>query len=90
MNRIHLATGDPRSPARMPLAVKNSTLGGGFSKKHEGAVPEQPRSPMKAIPAKCVDCSGGSLVEVRECAATGCSLWPLRMGTNPNKRRAAR
>lgn len=40
-------------------------------------------SPMKAIRAKCVDCSGGNQAEARKCTATGCTLWPFRMGKNP-------
>ena len=41
-----------------------------------------PTSPIKAIRARCLDCSGGNASEVRKCTATGCSLWPLRMGKN--------
>lgn len=42
-----------------------------------------PSSPIKAIRAKCVDCSGGNAAEVRKCPAYGCPLWPFRMGSNP-------
>ena len=42
-----------------------------------------PESPVRAIRAKCLDCSGGSEAEVRKCVAFGCPLWPLRMGRNP-------
>jgi hypothetical protein len=42
-----------------------------------------PESPIRAIRAKCVDCSGGSLSEVRKCPAVRCPLWPMRMGKNP-------
>ena len=45
--------------------------------------------PLKAIRAKCVDCSGGSLVEVRKCVATTCPLWALRMGVFPKRLRVA-
>jgi hypothetical protein len=48
-----------------------------------------PESPIKAIRAKCVDCSGGSDAEARKCVATGCALWPFRMGVNPFHARAA-
>ena len=47
-----------------------------------------PTIPARAIRAKCVDCSGGSRTEVRECAATGCALWPCRLGRAVNRRRA--
>lgn len=77
---------DRGSAARMPLAVENQPVRGAFSKRNEEPVPQQP---LQAIRAKCVDCSGGSLAKVRECAATSCALWPFRMGTNPNRRRAA-
>ncbi len=39
-------------------------------------------SPIKAIRAKCIDCSGGNMAEVRKCVATACPLWPFRMGVN--------
>ena len=42
-----------------------------------------PKSPIKAIRAKCVDCCVGDLSEVRKCVATSCPLWPFRMGKNP-------
>jgi hypothetical protein len=42
-----------------------------------------PESPMKAIRAKCVDCSGGNTAETRKCVAIKCPLWPFRMGKNP-------
>ena len=47
-----------------------------------------PTSPIKAIRARCLDCSGGNSSEVRKCTATGCSLWPLRMGKNVYHTRA--
>lgn len=40
-------------------------------------------TPIKAIRAKCIDCSCGSLREVRECRLEECSLWPYRMGKRP-------
>jgi hypothetical protein len=39
-------------------------------------------SPIKAVRAKCIDCSGGSLGEARKCVAWNCPLWAFRMGTN--------
>lgn len=42
-------------------------------------------SPLKAIRAKCIDCSAGVAKEVRECVVTDCSLYPFRMGKNPNR-----
>jgi hypothetical protein len=43
------------------------------------------RTPMKAIRAKCVDCSCGQLKEVRLCPVTRCALWPYRFGRRPVK-----
>lgn len=41
------------------------------------------KSPLKAIRAKCLDCSGDYINEVRECPITDCPLYPFRMGKNP-------
>jgi hypothetical protein len=38
---------------------------------------------LTIIRAKCIDCSGASLAEVRRCSATKCALWPYRGGANP-------
>ena len=43
----------------------------------------------KAIRARCIDCCGGDVGEVRKCVATACPLWPLRMGNFPAALRAA-
>lgn len=40
-------------------------------------------SPVKAIRAKCIDCSAGSVEEVRECNVKDCPLYPFCMGKNP-------
>lgn len=42
-------------------------------------------TPIKAIRAKCLDCMCGSVTEVRLCPCTDCSLYPFRMGKNPNR-----
>lgn len=47
-----------------------------------------PESPVKAIRAKCLDCSGGSDSEARKCTAVRCPLWPFRMGVSPFHGRA--
>ena len=41
--------------------------------------------PLKAIREKCVDCSGGSEKEVRECVVKNCALYPYRMGRYPRE-----
>lgn len=38
------------------------------------------RSPLKAIRAKCLDCSGGQVKEVRLCPIATCPLYSFRMG----------
>jgi len=42
-------------------------------------------SALKAIKRKCLDCSGGSKSEVRNCAFKDCALLPFRQGKNPNR-----
>jgi hypothetical protein len=58
---------DPRCLGRRDLE------GAGFS----------PVPLLKVIREKCRDCCAGSTAEVAKCTATGCPLWPYRMGTNP-------
>jgi hypothetical protein len=42
-------------------------------------------TPVQAIRAKCLDCMGGSPAEVRRCPCEDCTLFPFRMGHNPNR-----
>ena len=42
-------------------------------------------TPIKAIRAKCLECSNYQPKEVRECLITDCPLFPYRMGKNPNR-----
>ena len=42
-------------------------------------------TPIKAIRAKCLDCSNGQFVEVRECPITTCALYEYRNGHRPKK-----
>jgi hypothetical protein len=41
------------------------------------------RTLAEAARAKCLDCCGEQLREVRFCLALTCPLWPFRMGTDP-------
>ena len=43
----------------------------------------KPKSPLKAIRAKCYDCSYFQLNEIRLCEAVNCALWPFRAGNHP-------
>ena len=52
--------------------------GGGTRVAKAGDLP-----PMKAIRAKCIDCSGGSSNEVKLCAIPDCPLYPYRLGRHP-------
>lgn len=44
---------------------------------------EKRLTPIKAIRAKCLECSCGNNTEVRECVIPECPLYPYRMGHNP-------
>jgi hypothetical protein len=43
----------------------------------------EPVPVLKAIRAKCLDCSCGSRSEVANCVVKTCALYPFRMGRNP-------
>ena len=42
-------------------------------------------TPLKAIRAKCRDCTCNQQVEIRECPITECPLHEYRMGHRPKK-----
>ena len=44
-------------------------------------------TPIKAIRKNCLDCSGGSVSEVRNCVIKECPLFEYRHGKNPNRKR---
>ena len=43
----------------------------------------QPKTPMGAIRAKCLDCCCYQIKEVKACGARACPLYPFRAGKNP-------
>ena len=45
-------------------------------------------TPIKAIRAKCLDCTGNQMKEVRHCTCFTCPLWGYRMGVRPEHKRA--
>lgn len=47
------------------------------------ALGHMPMPVLKAIRAKCIDCSGGSRAEADACLVKTCALYPFRMGRNP-------
>ena len=42
-------------------------------------------TPVKTIRKKCLDCTCGQIVEIRECPVIECPLYPYRMGRRPDK-----
>ena len=46
-----------------------------------------PRTPLKAIRAKCLDCSCHSHNEIKDCNIKHCPLYPFRHGTDPYSRK---
>ena len=40
-------------------------------------------TPIKAIRAYCIECSGGMTKEVKLCPGENCPLYPYRMGKRP-------
>ena len=49
-----------------------------------GARPDETfTSPLKAIREFCFDCSGGDVVERKNCASPKCPLYAFRFGKNP-------
>lgn len=42
-------------------------------------------TPIKAIRAKCMDCTCYQPKEIRECRIITCALWPYRMGRRPSE-----
>ena len=41
------------------------------------------KTPIKAIRAKCLDCTCGSHIDIRECTVIDCALYPYRFGKKP-------
>lgn len=46
------------------------------------------KSPLRAIRAKCLECSCGSTYEVKNCPIHDCNLYPFRLGNNPFRTRS--
>lgn len=42
------------------------------------------KTPLKAIRAKCLECSNNSYQEVRQCCVRNCPLYPYRYGKRPS------
>ena len=48
--------------------------------------PNELLAPVKAIRAKCLDCTGEQPKEVRMCPSYYCPIWPYRMGARPTSK----
>lgn len=48
-----------------------------------------PDTPIRAMRAFCLDCTGGKKAEVRACSFKSCPIHPYRMGKRPPKGMAA-
>lgn len=46
--------------------------------------PKDFKSPLRIIREKCLDCQGGSVLEVKACSILDCALWYHRFGHRPN------
>lgn len=44
-------------------------------------------NPIKAIRAKCFDCTGGMVSEITNCPINSCALHPFRSGSNPFRKK---
>ncbi len=42
-------------------------------------------SPLKSIRKNCLDCSAGSVKEIKLCPIEDCPLYRFRFGKNPNR-----
>jgi hypothetical protein len=51
------------------------------------AMGHKPMSPLKALRARCLDCSDGSAQEVAKCMQLRCPSWPFRVGKNRHRKR---
>lgn len=49
----------------------------------EGFNGDEIHNPVKAIRAKCLECSCGAVSEIKKCLITNCALFPFRLGKNP-------
>lgn len=43
-------------------------------------------TPVKAIRAKCMDCTCDQPTEIKLCPIESCPLFPYRFGKNPNRK----
>ena len=51
----------------------------------DGLVAKLYATPIKAIRKKCLDCTCGQVLEIRDCPVIECPLYAYRMGRRPDK-----
>ena len=57
-----------------------------FTATREGGMVTKNLTPVKAIRAKCLECSNFSATEVCKCEMSDCALYPFRFGKTGIKR----
>ena len=62
------------------MSVKHTFL-------YKGGTKTKELSPIKAIRERCMECSNWSPVEVSECPAKDCALYPFRFGKDPGRKK---
>ena len=62
------------------MAVKHTFLG---KNGHETKM----LNPLMACRQKCLECSAWQIVEVTECPAKDCALFPFRFGKDPGRKK---
>ena len=63
----------PRPEGYVPLSLAPESARGRYARRAAGAH----REPMAAIKLKCLDCSGWTYREAKECQIRSCPLWAL-------------
>jgi hypothetical protein len=61
------------------MAVKHKVL-------TKNGIEEKSLTPIKAIRAKCMECSNWQYSEVARCEIMDCALWMYRFGKNPDRK----
>ena len=85
--------GSPEVPIAPPVTIvyKEDDPDAGSAKTDYVAViaryKERITNRTSATRAKCVECSGGMLSEVRECKIVACALHPYRLGEDPRNKK---
>jgi len=85
--RVDVPTGNARFCGPRLRYSQEKTHKGEFVGQDTAAstnAPERASTALKSIRAKCLECSCGSVAEVRACGLSNCPLYRFRFGRNPN------